>query len=777
MDAVGLAASILALVQGAAFLLEYVKDVKDGASDRAELRLSLAALPGLLMSLKDQFDNTAPNTAGAVATANLAVQDGPFTQLIALLQRIQSKLNIPPSRTGELWQRLKWTLDKADVTELLLKVERVKSLIMLALQNNHVALSREIQKDVQELHQQMEDVSSGVSAVSVKVEDMAQQVLQQIEPMAANVKQLQDREINADLRAFAQWLSPLNFQANQDNFFSKCASGTGDWLIKHPEFQLWISGQVNLLWCPGKPGVGKTILASKCVHHLQSNVLQPGVGVACIFFDYRLSSSQTTVKVLGSVLRQLLIDSPSVPESLEPLHTAFTSGRTPPSSLGDFKGALAAQLQLYSHVYLVVDALDECLEDQQGEFIAEIQALMNTGRLRVWITSRDIAAIGQQFKNNPRIDLLAHNEDVRSYILQRIWKEKRLQSLLDGDSLLEQKIVEEVTKKADGMFLLVQLHMDTLASKNNRKALRDALSTLPKEIYRSYDDAMSRIDSQGPDDSQLARKLFMWLAYGEKWSLFTDHIHYALAISPGMVEMDLDAITSVEILSTICAGLIVAGDHLGPVRFVHYTTQEYFRLETSQKHFRLNEITEYFELPMDITFPFAHFSIATTCFTYLSFKDLKFSDPEYRYRDVSPLFEYSVRHWGDHAQRCEHMLCTIPRARDLVLKFFKNEAEFMHGLYNVEGQGWSLTFRLLHILARFGSTELMAMILESGAGIDCLDGQGRTPLMHAVKYNHLPMVKFLIGQGAHHVLSELCYPRRQDTTSLCSRRGPAHIEH
>ena len=110
--------------------------------------------------------------------------------------------------------------------------------------------------------------------------------------------------------------------------------------------------------------------------------------------------------------------------------------------------------------------------------------------------------------------------------------------------------------------------MDTLASKNNRKALRDALSTLPQEIYRSYDDAMSRIDSQGPDDSQLARKLFMWLAYGK--ALSARNIRYALAISPGMVEMDLDAITSVEILSTICAGLIVAGDrdHRGPVRFV-----------------------------------------------------------------------------------------------------------------------------------------------------------------------------------------------------------------
>ncbi|KAJ7125981.1 hypothetical protein C8R44DRAFT_618022 [Mycena epipterygia] len=375
---------------------------------------------------------------------------------------------------------------------------------------------------------------------------------------------------DTDLHAFAQWLSPLDFEATQANFFSKCAAGTGDWFINHPEFQRWISGHVSLLWCPGKPGVGKTILLSRVVDHLQKSFLRPGVGVICIFFDYNQSSLQTAAGIMGSILRQIIIDSPSIPESVKSLHTLFSSGQACPSGLSDLVSALKAQLQLYSRVYLVIDALDECSEDQD-DFITELRSLMDTSSIQVLITSRDISTIGHQFHNDSRINVLAHHEDVCAYITQRIQKEKRLKSLLNGDISLEQDIVTKVTEKAAGMFLLVRLHMDTLASKNNRKALRDALAILPKEVYHSYDDVMNRIDSQGSDDSQLARKLFLWLAHAKRQLSMRD-IQYALAICPGMHQMDLDAITSVEILTAVCAGLIIIeADRRGEplLRFVH----------------------------------------------------------------------------------------------------------------------------------------------------------------------------------------------------------------
>jgi hypothetical protein len=46
--------------------------------------------------------------------------------------------------------------------------------------------------------------------------------------------------------------------------------------------------------------------------------------------------------------------------------------------------------------------------------------------------------------------------------------------------------------------------MDSLATKATRKAVREALKTLPNELDDIYLEAMQRIESQNKDDKQLA---------------------------------------------------------------------------------------------------------------------------------------------------------------------------------------------------------------------------------------------------------------------------------
>jgi hypothetical protein len=49
-------------------------------------------------------------------------------------------------------------------------------------------------------------------------------------------------------------------------------------------------------------------------------------------------------------------------------------------------------------------------------------------------------------------------------------------------------------------FLLVALQMDSLAVKISRKAIKQALTTLPEKIDDMYDEAMARIRSQSAYD-------------------------------------------------------------------------------------------------------------------------------------------------------------------------------------------------------------------------------------------------------------------------------------
>jgi hypothetical protein len=86
-----------------------------------------------------------------------------------------------------------------------------------------------------------------------------------------------------------------------------------------------------------------------------------------------------------------------------------------------------------------------------------------------------------------------------------------------------------------------------------------------------------------------------------------------------------------------------------------------------------------------------------------------------------------------------------------MLQFLQSGSKFRGIFYSLfHNKRYSLgVYEFPHVLARFGLIEIMMMILEHGATTDCLDGKGRTPLIHAVKYNHLLMVKFLIERGSH----------------------------
>ena len=116
-------------------------------------------------------------------------------------------------------------------------------------------------------------------------------------------------------------------------------------------------------------------------------------------------------------------------------------------------------------------------------------------------------------------------------------------------------------------FLLAQLHIDSLVSKTNRREVRTALANLPKEIDKTYDEAMKRIEAQIDDDRDLGTRVLSWLAYALR-PLSVRELQYALAIQPGMTEMDFDSIEDEELLTSVCAGLVVIDEHSTTIHLV-----------------------------------------------------------------------------------------------------------------------------------------------------------------------------------------------------------------
>ena len=98
--------------------------------------------------------------------------------------------------------------------------------------------------------------------------------------------------------------------------------------------------------------------------------------------------------------------------------------------------------------------------------------------------------------------------------------------------------------------------MDSLVGKHNSAAVRRALENLPKEVDVTYDEAMERIQQQNQDDKELAERVLSWIVYAFR-PLSVMELQHALAVLPGTTCLDLEAIIDEDILTSVCAGLVV----------------------------------------------------------------------------------------------------------------------------------------------------------------------------------------------------------------------------
>jgi len=74
------------------------------------------------------------------------------------------------------------------------------------------------------------------------------------------------------------WVSSMDFLGKHCDISDKCQPGTGKWLLNTDAFKQWQSGRGQVLWCPGMPGAGKTVLSSVVINHLRAYQLHEPVG-------------------------------------------------------------------------------------------------------------------------------------------------------------------------------------------------------------------------------------------------------------------------------------------------------------------------------------------------------------------------------------------------------------------------------------------------------------------------------------------------------------------
>jgi hypothetical protein len=146
------------------------------------------------------------------------------------------------------------------------------------------------------------------------------------------------------------------------------------------------------------------------------------VGIAYIFCNYQPQQEQNPEDLLLSLLKQLALDQPAVPTEVRHLYERYSSKGARPV-LNEIIRALHSTTQLYSRVFIAIDALDEYyVSNNEGQkiLLSEIFGLQTQIHINIFATSRFISEIMSEFKGCLWKEIRARDDDILSYVNGRI---------------------------------------------------------------------------------------------------------------------------------------------------------------------------------------------------------------------------------------------------------------------------------------------------------------------------------------------------------------------
>ena len=238
--------------------------------------------------------------------------------------------------------------------------------------------------------------------------------------------------------------SSLHYRAQKDY-----EPGTGNWILRTPEWSSWLSANERCLWIHGIPGAGKTVLTSYLIQHIKHHCsTSPTKKCAYVYYYCYFGRSQNeAAPFLRWLVNQLCRQADSTPRYV---YRLYKEAGEP-----DFEELLMAVgevLEEFDCVYLAIDALDE--STPRNDLLEVLRALATDTKfqkLQLLASSREYIDIGKVMREfslsismaNPCVE-----EDIRLHVrssLESNSKFKRWpQKLLDD-------VEDALSKGAQGM--------------------------------------------------------------------------------------------------------------------------------------------------------------------------------------------------------------------------------------------------------------------------------------------------------------------------------------
>ncbi|KAK1750984.1 ankyrin repeat-containing domain protein [Echria macrotheca] len=544
--------------------------------------------------------------------------------------------------------------------------------------------------------------------------------------ISLNVLMAEEAERSKERDEIINWLNPPGLDSRYGETHTERLRNrvdeTGGWLPKLTEFHDFVEGHTRTLICLGNPGVGKSILSSIAIDHLedlQAASTSP-IGVGFVIFDFNSQDEpeNITACLLGQLIRRMTRYK-SKPKRSLPM-------------MGELVGCLKTAISSYSRTFVVIDALDECEIRSRTVFLEKVFQLQRVTSLNVFATLRPIPDIVTLFEDSgstlQKIQIDTRQDDIRRFVDCRM--NENLPLFRKVAEEVKSRLISDISTASTEVFLLAVLYVEAV------KKCR----TGPNAYKKLYADTLDRIKKK--DTADLAIHILSWAGWARR-PLMLRELQHALAIIEGELILNGENTTDEDSIVSLCEGLITINTQTH-IRLIHSTTQEY-----------LTGISQ------DI-FPTVDSAFQTgRCQT----------DEEFAVRlSQYPLYDYAVKNWGLHAR-----LITSPRSEE-ILSFLQNnpsveaasqclltwEGFSQHTPANVSGLHLAFLSKgpysaqerntygqsALATAASRGHCDILRVLLAYTAEVDTEDNMSRTPLSLAAERGDVEMVKALFTHGA-----------------------------
>ena len=292
-----------------------------------------------------------------------------------------------------------------------------------------------------------------------------------------------------------------------------------DWFLisdQYKNFTSWTDNNPHrLLWIKGDAGKGKTMLLIGIIRELSRQLESNSPHLSYFFIQGTDSKSNTATAVLRCLIWMMLVQNPSLiphfKKEYDPIGPQYFDRNTFEALSKVFDNMLADPS--LSRTYLIVDALDECVDKQDlTKLLRLISATAaKSSKVKWLVSSRYRSDIESQLKERARLDLELNAQSISkavdAYIDHKLSK-------LDYHGNLRAQVADELRKRADGTFLWVALVCKLLESNDHYYAM-SILGEMPSDLKGLYDRMMNQINKLERQDPGFCKDILsiMTLAY------------------------------------------------------------------------------------------------------------------------------------------------------------------------------------------------------------------------------------------------------------------------